>query len=100
MAAAKEIQHTVESGESFTSRRVRVRVKPRAYTSSKVRNTRSKLRLSQHLFADFLGTNVKTIESWEQGRRNPSPMARRFMDELNRHPDHWRKVLAEELTAK
>ena len=47
------------------------------------------------LFAAFLGTNPKTVQSWEQGLRTPSPMARRFMDEINRSPAHWRNVLSQ-----
>jgi DNA-binding transcriptional regulator YiaG len=96
--AVAEINATIERGGEFTRRSVVMVVKPRSYGPNAVRATRAKLRLSQPLFAAFLGTNPKTVESWEQGRRIPSPMARRFMDELNRSPEHWQCVLGKSLT--
>jgi hypothetical protein len=31
-----------------------------------------------------------TIRSWEQGVRQPSPIARRFLDEIEMAPGHFR----------
>ena len=37
--------------------------------------------VSKPIFGQFLGVDVKTVRSWEQGRRVPSGMARRFLEE-------------------
>jgi hypothetical protein len=31
-----------------------------------------------------------TVRSWEQGLRQPSPIARRFLDEIEMAPGHFR----------
>jgi hypothetical protein len=31
-----------------------------------------------------------TVRSWEQGLRQPSPIARRFLDEIDMAPSHFR----------
>jgi DNA-binding transcriptional regulator YiaG len=47
--------------------------------------------MSQVMFARFLGVDANTVRSWEQGTRPPSPIARRFMDEIEGDPEHWRQ---------
>jgi putative transcriptional regulator len=47
------------------------------------------------VFAQLLGVSVKTVRGWEQGLKPPVPIARRFMDELNISPDHWRRRVGE-----
>jgi putative transcriptional regulator len=46
---------------------------------------RLKYGLSQPVMAQFLGVSDKTIKSWEQGRQEPSPMARRLLVAIDRH---------------
>jgi putative transcriptional regulator len=33
---------------------------------------RRRLKLSQHTFAGLMGVSVRTVQEWEQGRREPS----------------------------
>ena len=33
---------------------------------------RRRLKLSQHAFAGLMGVSVRTVQEWEQGRRQPS----------------------------
>jgi putative transcriptional regulator len=56
-----------------------------------VRRVRGLLGMSQAVFARFLGVDANTVRSWEQGNRPPSPIARRFMDEIEADPEHWRR---------
>lgn len=44
-----------------------------------VAETRVELKLSQKAFAGVLGVSVRTVESWEAGRSNPSPTARNLI---------------------
>ena len=45
---------------------------------------------SQEVFAQLLAVSPMTVRSWEQGLRQPSPIARRFLDEIAMSPDHFR----------
>ena len=42
--------------------------------------------LSQSDFAQALGISVRTLQEWEQGRRNPSGAARTLIGIAARHP--------------
>jgi putative transcriptional regulator len=75
----------------FTVRTYNVEFTPREYRPDDVRRVRGLLRMSQVLFARFLGVDANTVRSWEQGTRPPSAIARRFMDEIEGDPEHWRQ---------
>jgi len=85
--------------EKYSCRRVMLDLNPHTYNAKAVKATRKLLRVSQALFAQFLGVSVKTVRSWEGGK-TPSDMACRFMDEIQRNPDYWRKRLADSVTVK
>lgn len=87
-------------GGRFTCHRVKLDLKPEAYTPGLVKETRATLRASQVIFAKFLGVSAKTVRAWEQGLNTPSGMACRFMDEIRRNPDHYRERLSQSVTRK
>jgi DNA-binding transcriptional regulator YiaG len=86
--------------QKFTVRTVEIDLKPRPYGAADVKQTREILNVSQAIFAAFLGVDVKTVHSWEQGAKQPSPMACRFMDEIAHSPEHWRKRLRQSITTR
>jgi len=47
---------------------------------------RQKVGLTQTQFAQALGVSVRTLQEWEQGRRNPTPAAQRLLNIAVRHP--------------
>lgn len=55
---------------------------------------RLKLGLSQAEFATMLGVSVRTLQDWEQGRREPSGAARALLKVTVAAPKTVRKVLA------
>lgn len=65
-----------------------------------VKRSRRLLRVSQALFAQFIGVSPSSVRSWEQGANRVPGMACRFMDEVNRHPAHWRRRLHESMIDK
>jgi putative transcriptional regulator len=84
----------------LTCRKVTLDLQPPAYTPKAVRDTRKTLKVSQAVFAQFLGVKPTAVRSWEQGRQAPSEMARRFMDEIRRNPEYWRTRLSESIRVK
>jgi putative transcriptional regulator len=79
----------------YTVRQVRVIPEPSAFPPQKVRDVRELIGASQEVFAQLLAVSPMTIRSWEQGVRQPSPIARRFLDEIAMAPAHFRgRILA------
>jgi putative transcriptional regulator len=79
--------------DRLTVRRARIDLEPTPYTADMVRGVRERLGVSQALFARFLGCSANTVRAWEQGVNTPHPMARRFLDEIRRDPEYWRRRL-------
>ena len=74
----------------YTVRQVRVIPKPSLYPPARVRAVRELIGASQEVFAQLLAVSPMIIRSWEQGLRQPSPIARRFLDEIEMAPGHFR----------
>jgi len=83
--------------DKFTHRRVVLNLKPVKYNAKSVKATRLLLRASQSIFAKFLGVSPSAVRSWERDMNVPSAMACRFMDEIQRNPEYWRKRLLESM---
>lgn len=50
--------------------------------------------LSQSAFAALLGVSVRTLQDWEQGRREPSGAARTLIKVAERHPEILQELAA------
>lgn len=48
---------------------------------------RARLNLSQHAFAGLLGVSVRTLQEWEQGRREPRGPAKTLLRIADQHPE-------------
>ncbi|WP_414041174.1 helix-turn-helix domain-containing protein [Acidithiobacillus sp. M4-SHS-6] len=48
--------------------------------------------LSQAQFAALMGVSVRTLQEWEQGRRNPSGAANTLLRIAARHPEVIREM--------
>ena len=94
VAALERFRDTLESGvpveQRYTVRKIRLKLTPRTFEPKDVKNVRAALGISQPVFSQFLGVNVKTVRSWEQGQRVPSGMACRFLEEIEADLEHWR----------
>jgi putative transcriptional regulator len=55
---------------------------------------RTKAELSQAQFAQLLGVSVRTLQDWEQGRREPSGAAKTLIRIATRRPDVLRTLAA------
>jgi len=65
---------------------------PGEYRAPDVLALRERLGVSQIAFARLLGASLSLVQSWEQGRRSPSPIARRLLDEVARDPARWARM--------
>ncbi|MFZ5555492.1 MAG: helix-turn-helix domain-containing protein [Pseudomonadota bacterium] len=68
----------------------RTKVQP----TSQVVRVRLKSGLSQAEFAAALGVSKRTLEQWEQGRREPSGAAKQLLKIAERHPEILVEVAA------
>jgi putative transcriptional regulator len=60
---------------------------PPTYTPERVARIRKSLRMSQGVFAHVLNVSTKTVQSWEQGLREPTQAAQRFLEVLEKEPE-------------
>lgn len=59
-----------------------------------VAEARNRIGLSQQEFARLLGVSKRTLQEWEQGRRQPSGAARTLIRIAERHPEMLRELAA------
>lgn len=56
-------------------------------TSLELLSLRRKLNVSQSVFAQYLRTNKRTLENWEQGRAKPNAQAAVLIKMVEMYPD-------------
>jgi DNA-binding transcriptional regulator YiaG len=97
LAAVEEATEVLSSEglgrKRLTFRTYKVISTPRPYRPVDVKRARELLGVSQAILAQFLGVNVNTVQSWEQGKRLPQPIACRFLAEIEARPGYWRRRL-------
>jgi len=60
-----------------------------------VKAIRSRFGLTQAAFATRFGFDLRAVENWEQGRRQPERPARAFLRVIEREPEAVLRALAE-----
>ena len=66
----------------------------KAEPRSPIVRARLKAGLTQAQFAALLGVSKRTLEQWEQGRRQPSGAAKTLIRVAELHPEILRKIAA------
>ena len=84
----QEVLDGVREIKAGGGRRKRIEAK------SHVVRVRLKSGLSQAQFAAALGVSKRTLEQWEQGRRQPSGAAKQLLKIAERHPEVLIEVAA------
>ena len=90
-----KLKTTNELSQSFTCRTLTLALKPQAYSPAMVKGTRELLRVSQPIFAQFLGVSATAVRDWEQGLKPPRGAACRLMDEIRQNPSYFQQRLRE-----
>lgn len=54
---------------------------------SSPKEIRTRLELSQSAFAALMGVSLRTVQDWEQGRREPSGPAKSLLRVAEQHPE-------------
>jgi putative transcriptional regulator len=60
---------------------------PPEFHAREIIQLRRRVKLSQRVFARTLNVSTKTVQSWEQGYRRPSPAALRLLQVLAERPE-------------
>jgi len=71
-----------------------IRARVRRPEISEVVRARVASGLSQSAFATLLGVSVRTLQDWEQGRREPSGAAKTLFKVAERHPEVLQELVA------
>jgi putative transcriptional regulator len=66
---------------------------PKKLTTSAIRSIRSKLNLSQPVFAKYLGVSDKAVKAWEQGLSTPSGAAARLLEIAQKNVNIFKKLV-------
>lgn len=83
---AKAAGIPIEDHPRITVRKVMVPGPP-LLAPEDVKRIRSKLGVSQAVFAEMVGVSTVLVQSWEQGQRSPSAMARRLLRWIEADPE-------------
>ncbi len=83
----QEILEAVREVKAGGGRRFTIQVSP-------IVEARLKSGLSQSEFAKLLGVSKRTLQEWEQGRREPTGAAKSLLKIAVKRPDVLREVLA------
>jgi putative transcriptional regulator len=85
----KDILDYHRGKKKLRTKLVEVPKPPKTYKAKDVKRIRKKLSYSQGIFAQLLNVSIKTIQSWEAGRRIPSHAALRLLEIVDKgYPRH------------
>jgi putative transcriptional regulator len=65
------------------------------FAPAHVKTIREKFGMSQSQFADFLMISVRTLQKWEQGKRNPDGASHTLLRVMEREPEAVMRALHE-----
>jgi putative transcriptional regulator len=94
----KRLKTGLENGIQFSKgelnlRTIELPARPPVLQAQEVVRLRRQLKMSQSIFARMLNVSRKTVQSWEQGDRQPSQAALRLLQILNADPTMVCRIL-------
>ena len=82
-----ELQESIEALRSFNRGENNLRTHPVDRSVPSPAEIRRRLNVTQQAFAGLLGVSVRTIQDWEQGRRQPTGPAKTLLRIIDRNPE-------------
>jgi putative transcriptional regulator len=86
-----EILEGIREIKAFKEGKVKLTTRKLSEPSSP-KEIRARLNLSQAAFAGLMGVSVRTVQDWEQGRREPSGPAKSLLRIAEQHPDVFLEI--------
>jgi putative transcriptional regulator len=86
------LRSSLEEAEKFAAGELTLKTftvpsPPPSYTPERISRIRKSLHMSQGVFAHVLNVSTKTVQSWEQGLREPTQAAQRLLEVLEKKPE-------------
>jgi len=91
----EHIEDIADLPKVLTVRTVKLDLRPPTFDAVEIKEIRTQLRVSQPVFAEFLGVSASCVKDWEQGKNVPQGPACRIMDEMQRDITLWRNRILE-----
>jgi putative transcriptional regulator len=73
---------------------VKISRRPKPATAKEVKEVRTRLGVTQEVFARMVGEGVGAVRTWEQGIRNPGGAATKLIRYVMQHPKVAKELLA------
>ncbi len=91
-ALADVLQGTVDAGltTTFTEKELKeygVKIKRVEFGPEKIKKVRSRVKLSQTVFAKVLNVSPSSVRQWEQGTRKPTGSTKVLLNLLSKKPE-------------
>jgi putative transcriptional regulator len=91
LSLSESLRMGLEEGIQFAKGKLNLRttevpVRPPSWHARQVVQLRQQLNMSQSVFAQMVNVSLKTVQSWEQGERQPSQAALRLLQILEARP--------------
>ena len=88
----QEILEGIREIKAFKAGKTTLRTRELSEPSSP-KEIRTRLQLSQSAFAALMGVSLRTVQDWEQGRREPSGPARSLLRIAEQYPEVFLQVV-------
>lgn len=87
--------------EVLTVRKVKLNLRPHEFKGRELKSIRERLRVSQAVFAEYLGVSTSTLQDWEQDVSSVSGPTCRLLEEISRDFPLWSRRIRDlaEVTA-
>lgn len=88
-----ELEESLKQAVAFTEGRTegfritRLPAPPPHRSKTQITHIRQRLKFSQASFATLLNVDIKTVQAWEQGLREPSDAALKLLSIAEKHPE-------------
>ena len=83
--------HAQGKNDKVTVTEIRI-LEPKVLSAKQIASLRTKLRLSQSVFAKLLNVSPKTVMAWEQGQNPPNGSSLRMLEMIKNDPERFLRM--------